>query len=215
MTPHENNPVNAAAPLGCAEFEIILCDYIDGTLSAAERAAVESHQRSCPACAQFAQDVTCAVDFISRSADVVTPPELLTKIAFDIPVAKKVVGRSWIAGWLQPFLQPRYVMGMAMTILSFSMLAKFAGVQPRQLRPSDLNPVRIWEAADDRVHRVWERGVKYYESMLLVYEVQSRLKEWNEQEEEERKLTSGTGSASVNGSRVGEKSTTEKGNTKK
>jgi hypothetical protein len=78
-------------------------------------------------------------------------------------------------------------MGMAMTILSFGMLGKLSGIEARQLRPADLHPAAVWTAIDNRVHRTWERAVKYYENLRLVYEVQTRLQEWTRQEEEERK----------------------------
>ena len=55
------------------------------------------------------------------------------------------------------------------------------------LGAADLSPAKVWAAADDRVHRGWERVVKYYDSLKLVYEVQSRLKEWTEQEEDDRR----------------------------
>ena len=32
----------------CAEFEILLCDYVDGTLHAQERTALESHLSGMP-----------------------------------------------------------------------------------------------------------------------------------------------------------------------
>jgi hypothetical protein len=89
--------------------------------------------------------------------------------------------------YLQPVLQPRFAMGMAMTILSFSMLGRFAGIEPRQLKPSDLNPVKVWHAIDDRAHRTWDQIVKKYDSIRLVYEIRSRLKEWNEAEEADRR----------------------------
>ena len=71
-------------------------------------------------------------------------------------------------------------MGMAMTILSFSMLARFAHIEPRQLRPADLDPVKVWQGIDDRSHRVWDRAMKYYDNLRLVIEIQSRLKEWTD-----------------------------------
>jgi len=37
--------------MNCAELEILICDYVDGTLAAADKAAVESHLSACPACA--------------------------------------------------------------------------------------------------------------------------------------------------------------------
>ena len=72
-----------------------------------------------------------------------------------------------------------------MTILSFSMLGRLAGVEVRQLKPSDLQPAKVWAAVDDKAHRAWARAVKYYENLRLVYEVQTRLQEWNVQEQEE------------------------------
>jgi len=165
MRPDENKE----ATMNCSEFEILLCDYVDGTLDAARKQALEAHQRECAACAEFARDVMGAVTFMERAEDVAVPPELLTKIAFHIP---------------ESVLQPRFAMGMAMTILSFSMVARFAGIEPRQLKAADLSPEKVWAAADDRVHRSWQRALKYYESLRLVYEVQARYKEWTEPEDE-------------------------------
>jgi hypothetical protein len=172
----------------CADFEILLCDYLDGTLDEVRRREVEEHRNGCAVCAEFARDVAGAVAFMERVAEVEPPAELLTKITFEIPSggARKGV-RSWLTGWLQPVLQPKVAMGMAMTILSFSMLGRLAGVEVRQLQPSDLHPANVWAAVDNRVYRTWERAVKYYENLRLVYEVQTRLQEWTRQEDEDRK----------------------------
>lgn len=169
----------------CADFEILLCDYVDGTLDAARRTELEAHQRECSACAQLAQDVTGAVAFLERVPEVEPPAELLAKIAFHIPAESSVETglKAWVLGWLQPLIQPRFAMGMAMTILSFSMLGRFAGIEVRQLKPSDLQPAKVWAAVDDQAHRAWGRAVKYYENLRLVYEVQTRLQEWSEQDE--------------------------------
>jgi len=67
-----------------------------------------------------------------------------------------------------------------MTILSFTMLSGFV---PRQLRPSDLDPAKIWASLDDRAHRTYDRAMKYYDNLRLVIEVQSRLSELSAQEQ--------------------------------
>ena len=41
----------------CAELEILLCDYVDGTLRGAEKTALETHLAGCSACAELAKDV--------------------------------------------------------------------------------------------------------------------------------------------------------------
>jgi hypothetical protein len=172
--------------MNCAEFEIDLCDYVDNTLEPSRKLEFETHLKECAACAEFAHDAMGAVAFIGRVEEVTPPTELLTRITFAIPSTKAPKGvRSWFTGPLQTIFQPRFAMGMAMTILSFSMLGRFAGIEVRQLKPSDLTPSKILAAADDKVHRSWQRAVKYYDNLKLVYDVQTRLSEWTDQEEQQ------------------------------
>ena len=44
--------------MNCPEFESILADYLDGTLSNTERAAVELHAAECAPCGAFMAEVT-------------------------------------------------------------------------------------------------------------------------------------------------------------
>jgi hypothetical protein len=170
----------------CAELESLLCDYVDGTLSPERKSVVELHLSSCSTCAELVRDASAAVAFMERAAEVEPPPELLTRILYQIPRAPergKWLGRIY-SRWLAPVLQPRYVMGFAMTVLSFSMLGRLAGIQPRQLRLTDLDPVKVWQTFDDRVHRAWARATKHYENLRLVYEIQTSLREWTQQEDQ-------------------------------
>jgi Putative zinc-finger len=179
----------------CAEFEILLCDYVDGTLHASERTALENHLAECPACKQLAADVAGVTAFFEHVPQAEPPAELLTRIMHHAPMGpeavaervpsdsrpswtKRVWGGFFQGGFVRGWLQPRYVMGMAMTILSFSMLARFAHIEPRQLRTSDLDPVKVWQGIDDHSHRVYDRAMKYYDNLRLVIEIQSRLQEW-------------------------------------
>src|ERR1051325_10260101 len=129
----------------CADYEILICDYVDGTLAPAQKTELERHLADCPACAELARDSAAAIAFMERAADVEPPPELITKILFDAPWAKekqKSKSREWFRALLSPILHPKFAMGMAMTILSLSMLARF--VAPvRQLRPADLRPTAV------------------------------------------------------------------------
>ena len=175
--------------MNCADFEILLCDYIDGTLDPSQRSELETHQRElCRVCRTGAR-CSGSGGIPGARADVEPPHELLAKIAFQIPsgsAARRGV-KNWLAGWIQPIAQPRFAMGMAMTILSFSMLGRFSGVEIRNLKPSDLQPAKVWAVVDDRAHRAWGRAVKYYENLRLVYEVQSQLQEWSEQDDRRQK----------------------------
>lgn len=170
----------------CTDFDLLLCDAVDGTLNGEPRQLWEQHRSECAECRALAVDVLGATAFLRQVEAAEPSPELLSRIAFQIPRAavKKPAGGfhlGWLPTWMSAALQPRFAMGMAMTILSFSMLGRLAGFEVRQLRPADLDPASVWSAFDDRVHRTWERAIKYYENIRLVYEVQSRLNELNEE----------------------------------
>lgn len=170
----------------CAEVEILLCDYVDDTLRGAQKSALEEHLAGCQVCSELARDVTGAVEFMGRAEVVEPPAELLTRILHEMPSVRTPWWRKGIFGkWFESILQPRYAMGMAMTILSFSMVAKYVPV--RQLRPADLDPIKIFVSVDDRAHRSWDRAVKYYENLRWVIELQGRVKDWTEQEQEAQK----------------------------
>ncbi|MCX6587971.1 MAG: hypothetical protein NTX13_15505 [Acidobacteria bacterium] len=178
--------------LNCAEFEILLCDAVDGQLRGEAQAAFAAHRDSCAACREYAAEVLGAAAFLERVATVEPPKELITKILYDLPggAAPRAGGAGGLRGffnrWLGPVLAPKLAMGMAMTVLSLSMLASVFKVPLRPLSAADLDPVKIVASVEDQAHRSWNRAVKYYENLRLVFEIQSRLQEWTEQEEMER-----------------------------
>lgn len=167
----------------CSDIEILLAEYVDGTLRGDAKASVQEHLDSCSACRELAQDAAAAVGFMERAAHVDAPPELVTRILFEVsggtgrgpvkpPLTQRLFGKLF-GGWLESVLQPRMAMGMAMTALFLGMV-----VHGRQLTASDLNPAKAWTSAETHVNRAWDRGVKYYENLRLVFEIQSRLDEW-------------------------------------
>lgn len=176
--------------MNCSEFETLLADYIDSALPAAQCADIEQHASACPSCAEFMRDVTGAVNFLQRVSGLAPPPELITRIAYQAPMGRlrHPLDRPGFLSrfalkWLQPLLQPKLAMGMAMTVLSFAMLERCTGIQVQHIQPADLNPIRIWDGVEDKAIRAKDRAVKYYENIRLVYDIQSRLKELEAQQE--------------------------------
>jgi anti-sigma factor RsiW len=150
----------------CTEFEILLADYLDGTLAAGEKAAVEEHRSACASCAELAIDAAGAMAFIGRAATVDPPPAMVNRILFEVTsgASRSVIKPSWIERLLGPragfILQPRFAMGMAMAVISLAMVGRF------------------WGAAESGVARSWDRAVKGYENLQVVYDVQTQLEEW-------------------------------------
>jgi anti-sigma factor RsiW len=54
--------------MNCADFEILLCDYLDGTLAEERRHEIERHMETCASCAALAVDVRSALGLMERAA---------------------------------------------------------------------------------------------------------------------------------------------------
>jgi anti-sigma factor RsiW len=193
----------------CAEFEILVADYCDDTLLPADRAAVEEHAASCSNCREFLRDVLTGYYAGQRlaqsgAAEVQPPPELITRLAQEAPLGRvrsTAERQTWISrisdSWLRPLLQPRFAMGMAMTILSFGLLERCTGLPAQHLTPADLSPVRVWSGLETRVIRLKDRGVKYYENIRLVYEVEIQLHQLEQEQGQKQKTQAGSGGAAT------------------
>ena len=150
----------------CNEFEILLADYLDGTLAAEEKAGIEEHRDVCASCAELALDASGALAFIERAASVEPPPALVNRILLEVKggESRNVVKLSWVERLLGQrgrfILQPRFAMGLAMAVISLAMVGRF------------------WDAAESGVERSWNRTVKRYENLQIVYDVQTQLEEW-------------------------------------
>jgi hypothetical protein len=166
--------------MNCAEVEILLCDYVDGTLAAVERAAVESHLAGCPKCAEMARDGAAAVALMESAAVVEPPQELISHILFNPPWRRQRAG--WFSQVLHPLLAPRFAMGMALTVLSFAMIMP----KMRQFQPTDLSPAVVWAGVEGRVDRIWERTEKFYDNLKFIYQIRATLREWQQQSAETR-----------------------------
>jgi hypothetical protein len=181
--------------MNCADVEILLCDYLDGTLAPAQRAELESHLGTCSLCAEFAADAGAGLQFLEHIPDIQPPQELITRIMHEAPAPGLFKsldgsqGKGALSKWLHRMIdsvrQPRYVYGAMMTILSLSMMTRCAGVPVRDLKAEDLNPQRVWVNLETKVERIYDRSIKTYESMRLVYEVRQELRQWREQQQEQ------------------------------
>jgi hypothetical protein len=174
--------------MNCAETELLICEFVDGTLTPAQKVQVNLHLSECPACRELARDCAAAVRFIAKAEEVAPPPELVTKILFEAPWRKNksaVEGlRGRLSAWLRPVLQPKFVMGAAMTILSFSLLSRVTPIH--QIKPSDFEPKKVWTGLENRVLDTWDRAVKFYDNLKFVYQIQTTLRDWQQQDAEQR-----------------------------
>lgn len=170
----------------CAEFDALLADALDGTLSAAKMAIFEQHKSACATCGAMFAEAEAGLKWLETLDEVEPPTNLVhnilavtsgrTETIRTEAVAKQSVWdrvRAWVQPHVSPLLTPRFGMSMAMAFFSVSMVMNVAGVRVKDLKKVDLTPSGITKTYYESQARV----VKYYENIRLVYEIESRVRE--------------------------------------
>ena len=170
----------------CRELDILLCEYLDDALSAEQRRDVDEHLLGCPDCMAARDEADFALAALREAPLVEPPPQLIADIIHDtIGIGSAGLGAAalaqaggGLAGFLRPlfhpFLEPRFVMGMAMTVVSFSMLT-YHGQRAfetwrRPAEPSAL--VEMAETAGVQAEGVWRRVADMVAAAHDFYELQ-------------------------------------------
>jgi len=162
----------------CDLVEARLSDYLDGLLTGPERAAFEAHANSCPECAPLIESVRSLVGEMRAMEEVEAPPRLVYSI-----LDKTLGPRETLTGW-QGFLNvirglatPKLAYGMASVLATLIILVGASGFSLRKPKLADLRPATIYHNADRQAHLVFARSVKYVSDLRVVYEIQSRLRQ--------------------------------------
>ena len=162
----------------CDQVEVRLSDYLDGLLQAPERAAFEAHVADCAQCAPLLASVQSLVSELQVLEPIDAPPRLIYAI-----LDKTLGPRDTITGWqafknlLRGLASPKFAYGTASVMATFLILVGASGFNLRKPKLADLRPATIYRNADRQAHLVYAKGVKYVSDLRVVYEIQSRLRQ--------------------------------------
>lgn len=169
--------------LKCREFEAQVCDYLDDALAYEARSEMDAHRVDCPACAEALEEADFARIALSRAPVPEAPPELIADIIHDTigvgtglalePAGGPAEGLwGWLRPVFQPVLQPRFVMGMAMTALSASTISFYGRQALERWQDSGTTPAAAVESVEQGVDGAWERAAEILESAKELYRLQ-------------------------------------------
>ena len=173
----------------CAEFEGLLSQAAEGSLTGPKLEPFQAHAQVCQVCGPLLAEVEAGRNWL-KSLDEVEPPAnmvhniLIATTGRESRLSNAQAPRSWkdaLAGWLRPGLapivamarQPRFAMSFGMVFFSMSITMSLAGVKFSDLSHVDLRPSAVRRTYYETSGKV----VKYYENIRFVYEVESRVRE--------------------------------------
>jgi hypothetical protein len=185
--------------LQCNEFDALLTDALDGVLTGAGLDRFQAHSRVCSACGPLLAEAEAGRNWLKGLTEVEPPASLVTNILAStsgVDTQRLRISASaeqprvswlermradiqgWISGQMQPIWatvrQPRFAMSFGMAFFSLSVGLTVAGVKPTDLRQVSLRPAAIRHT----YYSTQARVVRYYENIRIVYEVESRVREF-------------------------------------
>jgi hypothetical protein len=174
------------AGMQCLEFESLLSDALDGTLTGAGRQRFDAHRASCASCGPMFAEARSGMQWLHGLKEVDPPANFVHNVLaattgrVEAAAPAATPRESWwsklkagIGPVVGPVLQPKVAMSFAMAFFSISLVLNLAGVKVGDLRQVDLSPNAIMRGAYEAQGRV----VKYYENLRFVYEIESRVQE--------------------------------------
>jgi len=178
----------------CSEFDALLADALDLTLSGAKLESFQAHARACSICGPLLAEAEQGRQWLKQVVEVEPPVDLVQNILLattGLDTARLRAGvaipaqaglldrvRDWVNLLASPIVatvrQPRFVMSFGMAFFSLSISLSIAGVKLGDVRHVDLRPSAIKRAYYETSGKV----VKYYENIRFVYEIESRVREF-------------------------------------
>ena len=201
----------------CNEFEALLFDALDQKLTGALLESFQAHARSCSHCGTMFAEIEAGQHWLKSLTEVEPPANLVNQILtatsgldtyrlqaaaparYQPGLGERV--REWVDSFFGPVWgtvrQPRFAMSFGMAFFSLSVALSVFGVKPKDLKQVDLSRSGLTHAYYSTTSRV----VKYYDNIRLVYEIESRVREFKkvttpqptepEKEKEHKNNTSG------------------------
>jgi hypothetical protein len=164
----------------CEQTEARLSDYLDGLLETAERSAFNQHVNMCERCTPLVAGVAHTLGKLYALEEVEPPPQLETAILTATLGARSKRSRWDVWGWLRSLQSPRFVYSAVSVAATLIVVLTASGFNWRKPKFADLAPTTVYRKANSQVHVVYAHSVKFISDLRVVYEIQSRINE-NEQ----------------------------------
>lgn len=165
------------------EIEARLTDYLEGLLQPEEQRMFDAHVSTCSQCEPLLGSVSHLLTDL-HSMDEIEPPPRLIYAILDKTLGPRETLTGWRAAfaWLGALANPRIGYGFASVVATFLILVSTSpGFSWRKPHLADLKPATIYRNADRQVHLVYARGTKFVSDLRVVYEIQSRLSQDDQQ----------------------------------
>lgn len=166
----------------CDQTEARLSDYLEGILTGPERAEFEAHVQGCAECAPLVESVRSLMSEMQSVEPVEVPAGLVYTILDEtLGPREKVSGWQALRNFVRGLATPKFAYGAASVAATFLILASASGISWRKPKLADLNPSSVARNVNRQFHLEKAHVVRYLSDLRVVYEIQSRLRQDQDQ----------------------------------
>lgn len=143
-------------------------------MTAPERAEFEAHAHECADCGPLVASVRSLISEMQSVGPLEVPPQLIYGI-----LDQTLGPREQVTFWqfLGGLATPKFAYGTASVMATLFILLSASGLSFRKPKLSDLNPSNVARNVNRQAHLSYAHMVKYVSDMRVVYEIQSRLRQ--------------------------------------
>lgn len=165
----------------CEQTEARLSDYLEGTLTADELTALNTHVPGCERCAPLVAQVSGLLTGLHSMEQVEAPPRLVYSI-LDKTLGPREAATGWqaVLSWIRGIATVRFAYGALSVAATLIVIVTASGFNWKHPKAADLSPVNLYRRADSQAHLVYGRASKFVSDLRVVNEIQSRLRQDNE-----------------------------------
>jgi hypothetical protein len=162
----------------CDQIETRLSDYLEGLLPAPERAEFEAHVRECAECAPLVEGVRSLLSQMQEVEPEEVPSGLIYRI-LDLTLGPRehLTFGQRLKRLLAGMATPKFAYGAGSVLATLLILLSSAGISWRKPKLADLNPSVMSRNINRQAHIKYAQAVKYVSDLRVVYEIQSRLRQ--------------------------------------
>jgi len=160
----------------CDQVEARISDYLDGAMSSAQETAFTAHVATCANCAQLLSSVKGLIKDFRNIEPVEVPPQLVRSI-LDSTLGPRLTPWQVFTKWLASLATPKFAYGAGSVLATCLIVLGASGTSLRKAKLADLSPSVVYQHVSRVAHVKYAQSVKYVSDLRVVYEIQSRLRQ--------------------------------------
>jgi hypothetical protein len=160
----------------CDQIEARLSDYLDGAMTNAQETGFTAHVADCANCAQLVSSVKGVIKEM-RNIDQVEVPSNLIYSILDQTLGPRLTPWQVFTKWARGLATPKFAYGAGSVMATCIIVLGASGTSLRKPKLADLRPATVYWNVDRKAHQAYAKSVKYVSDLRVVYEIQSRLRQ--------------------------------------